>query len=89
MSDEHTPDPRDAGAPPVQDEPAATPPASPAVARFYACRWHKPADPAAPAYCTHRDVFPMAGATGFSAESWCVDCQYYKVKRVTRRPPFA
>ena len=88
MSDEHTPGPRDAGAPQAQDAPADTPPTHPAVARFFACRWHKPADPGVPAHCTHRDVLSMAGSTGFTAESWCIDCPHYKVKRITRRPPF-
>jgi len=89
MSDEHTSGPLDPGAPQAQETPAETPPSHPAVVRFYACRWHKPAEPGTPAYCTHRDVLSMAGSTGFSAESWCSDCPHYKVKRITRRPPFA
>jgi hypothetical protein len=28
----------------------------------------------------------MAGVQGFSADSWCGDCAYYKAKRVTRKP---
>ncbi len=67
----------------------AEPSVSPAVARFFSCRWHKAAETATSAYCTHRDVLSMAGVAGFSAESWCIDCPHYKVKRVTRRPPFA
>jgi hypothetical protein len=27
----------------------------------------------------------MAGVAGFSAESWCGDCAYYKAKRITRK----
>ena len=27
----------------------------------------------------------MAGKEGFSADSWCTDCAYYKAKRVMRK----
>lgn len=88
MSDEHTVDPYVVPAPVTAPEPEPQPPAiSAAWARFFACRWHKPAEAALPAHCTHRDVVSMAGATGFSADSWCPDCVSYKVKRVVRRPP--
>jgi hypothetical protein len=88
MSDQHNADPyevpaRDALA--ERDAPAL----SAALARFTGCRWHKPAEAAVPAHCTHRDVLSMAGATGFSAESWCPDCVHYKVKRIVRRPSFS
>jgi hypothetical protein len=88
MSDDHTADPYFVTAPDAIPEPG--PPAlSSAEARFLACRWHKPAETGTLAHCTHRDVLPMAGAAGFSAESWCADCAYFKVKRVVRRPaPF-
>jgi hypothetical protein len=86
MSDEHTVDPYDVPAPVTTPEPQA-PALTAAEARFVTCRWRKPADAGLPAHCTHRDVVPMAGATGFSADSWCSDCVYYKVKRVVRRPP--
>ena len=72
MSDEHTADPY--AAPErrtAQAAPAETPAVNAATARFFACRWHKPAEAGAPAHCTHRDVLSMAGATGFSADSWC------------------
>jgi hypothetical protein len=36
-------------------------------------------------FCTHRDVLPMAGKSGFSADSWCPDCQYFKVRRAPRK----
>jgi hypothetical protein len=58
---------------------------SPAVARFQSCRWRKPAEDGVPEHCGHRDVLPMAGVTGFNAESWCGDCAYYKARRVTRK----
>jgi hypothetical protein len=27
----------------------------------------------------------MAGIAGFSAESWCTDCAFYKAKRVPKK----
>jgi hypothetical protein len=62
--------------------PAAAEP-TPALARFHSCRWR--AQPDEGQYCTHRDVLPMAGKTGFVAESWCPDCQYFKVRRAPRK----
>ena len=38
-----------------------------------------------PDHCTHRDVLPMAGKEGFSADSWCTDCALYKAKRMPRK----
>jgi len=29
----------------------------------------------------------MAGTAGFAAESWCVDCAHYKVRRNPRKRP--
>ena len=57
-----------------------------AANRFQSCRWRKPAENGQPEHCGHRDVLPMAGVQGFSADSWCGDCAYYKAKRVTRKP---
>lgn len=62
-------------------------PVSPAVERFHACRWRKAAENGAPDHCTHRDVLPMAGTTGFVPESWCPDCVYFKAKRSPRKRP--
>jgi hypothetical protein len=56
-----------------------------AAERFQTCRWRKPAENGLPEHCGHRDVLPMAGVQGFSADSWCGDCPHYKAKRVTRR----
>jgi hypothetical protein len=53
--------------------------------RFQSCRWRKPAENGLPEHCSHRDVLPVAGVTGFNADSWCGDCTYYKARRVTRR----
>jgi len=67
---------------------AATPAPSEGQARFVSCRWQRAAEGDAPACCGHRDVLPMAGTTGFNPDSWCVDCEYYKVKRAPKaRPP--
>jgi hypothetical protein len=75
------------GAPATPDNgngaaPAAEGP-TPALARFHSCRWR--AQPDEGAYCTHRDVLPMAGKTGFNADSWCPDCAYFKVRRAPRK----
>ena len=29
----------------------------------------------------------MAGTTGFTPDSWCTDCAYYKAKRTPRKRP--
>jgi hypothetical protein len=62
-------------------------PPSPAQARFLSCRWRKAAEDGLPDHCTHRDVLPMAGVQGFTPESWCADCGYYKAKRTPRKRP--
>jgi len=59
--------------------------ASPAVARFRLCRWHATPEGGGVSYCSHRDVLPFAGMTGFSSEAWCPDCKFYKVRRLTRK----
>jgi hypothetical protein len=60
-------------------------PQSPAVERFLSCRWRKAAEDGVPEHCTHRDVLPLSGITGFAADSWCPDCAYYKAKRTPRK----
>ena len=60
-------------------------PVSAAVTRFQSCRWRKPTEDGIPDHCTHRDVLPMAGKEGFSADSWCSDCSLYKAKRMPRK----
>ncbi|MBA3270386.1 MAG: hypothetical protein H0T71_07705 [Acidobacteria bacterium] len=66
---------------------AATPAVSAATARFHSCRWRKaPSEEnTLPDHCTHRDVLPMAGTAGFSPDSWCTDCGFYKAKRTPRK----
>jgi hypothetical protein len=80
------------GQPPVPDvqrdaEPAATAPAapavSPAVEKFKSCRWR--CTPEDGEFCTHRDVLPFAGKEGFTAESWCPDCAFYKLRRTPKK----
>jgi hypothetical protein len=88
IDDTMFPDPHAPHAPNVAapEEPApAAPPASAAQVRFQSCRWRKPAEAGSAAYCTHRDVLPMAGTTGFNPDSWCPDCSFYKLRRVPRR----
>ncbi len=77
-----------AAAPAAATAPAVSPmsePVPPAVARFRSCRWRRPAENGSLECCDHRDVLPMAGTTGFSPESWCPDCQYYKLRRVPKK----
>jgi hypothetical protein len=72
---------------PPGDQPAAAPaPPQPAgLVRFNSCRWQQPAEEGNAAFCTHREVKPYAGTTGFDPEAWCVDCQYYKLRRVPKK----
>ncbi len=69
--------------------PAATSPAtsetSAAFVRFRSCRWHQPPESGSSEFCTHREVKPYAGTTGFDADAWCPDCQYYKLRRAPRK----
>jgi hypothetical protein len=76
MLDDPTLAPADAGTPA---------PVSPAMERFKSCRWRAQADQGTGDYCTHRDVLPMAGTTGFTADAWCPDCQFYKLRRTPKK----
>jgi len=82
-------DESDAPAPPPEtpapaDAPEAAP-SSPAVLRFKSCRWQQPAENGNAEFCTHREVKPYAGTTGFDADAWCADCAYYKLRRVPKK----
>ena len=68
-----------AGTPSVEEQPAA----SPAAERFRSCRWR--ATPDAGEFCTHRDVLPFAGKEGFNADSWCLECAFYKLRRTPKK----
>jgi hypothetical protein len=59
-------------------------PQTPAVAKFKTCRWRRPPEDG-PECCGHRDVLPMAGATGFDPEAWCPDCSFYKLRRTPKK----
>jgi hypothetical protein len=89
------PDPpsRDSGEPgptsndnrPEGTTPGTEQPVSAAQQKFLSCRWRKAAENGLPDHCGHRDVLPMAGATGFVSDSWCPDCAYFKAKRTPRK----
>ena len=76
---------------PARQEPSAPAPAtsdvpqSAAYVRFRSCRWMQPAENGNQEFCTHREVKPYAGTTGFDADAWCPDCQYYKLRRAPRK----
>ena len=72
-------------APDASAPPAAAAPLSPAFTRFGSCRWQQPAEDGNAAFCTHREVKPYAGTTGFDADAWCGDCQYYKLRRAPKK----
>jgi hypothetical protein len=66
-------------------EPTAEAPAqSVAMARFKTCRWRRPPDEGTEC-CGHRDVLPIAGATGFDPEAWCPECAFYKLRRTPKK----
>jgi hypothetical protein len=72
------------------DAPNAPEPTTPAAesagaARFKSCRWQQPAEGGNAEFCTHREVKPYAGTTGFDPEAWCVDCPHYKLRRVPKK----
>ena len=61
---------------------------SEALQRYHSCRWRKAPEESNPLdFCSHRDVQPMAGTTGFDAEAWCPDCAFYKVRRIPKKRP--
>ena len=62
-------------------------PQSGALVRFRSCRWMQPAENGNTAFCTHREVKPYAGMSGFDAEAWCPECQYYKLRRTPKKRP--
>ncbi len=60
-------------------------PASAAFVRFRSCRWMQPIEAGNQEFCTHREVKPYAGTTGFDADAWCPECQYYKLRRAPKK----
>ena len=75
--------PETAAAPPPADAPVA----SPAGTRFKSCRWR--ATPDQGEFCTHRDVLPFAGKEGFNADSWCLECAFYKLRRTPKKRDYS
>ena len=73
---------------PAEATPAVTSdqPQSAAFVRFRSCRWQQPKEEGHDTeFCTHREVKPYAGMQGFDAEAWCMDCQYYKLRRAPKK----
>jgi hypothetical protein len=69
---------------PADVQPSAdTPAQSAAVIKFKSCRWRRPPEDG-PECCGHRDVLPIAG-TSFNPDSWCPDCQFYKLRRTPKK----
>ena len=81
---------------PAPDTPAAAAEATPsaaapapavqpseAVLKFQSCRWRSDKDLGE--FCTHRDVLPFAGKEGFSADSWCPECAFFKLRRTPKK----
>jgi hypothetical protein len=60
-------------------------PQSASLVRFRSCRWMQPAENGNSEFCTHREVKPYAGTSGFDADAWCPDCQYYKLRRAPKK----
>ena len=78
-----------APAEPAPAEPEPAPAEDPALTRFTSCRWHATQDNGGAAYCSHRDVQPYAGKNGFNPQAWCIECEFFKVRRtVKKRNPF-
>ena len=74
-----------AGAPGVSSSAGDAKPQSNGFVRFTSCRWQQPAEDGREAFCTHREVKPYAGTSGFDADAWCVECQYYKLRRAPKK----
>ena len=73
-------------APHVEAVPAEAPAQeSAAFVRFRSCRWMQPIENGNSEFCTHREVKPYAGTSGFDADAWCPDCQYYKLRRAPKK----
>ena len=72
--------PATAPVPATSDNPQAA-----SLARFNSCRWQQPAENGNAAFCTHREVKPYAGTTGFDSDAWCPECQYYKLRRAPKK----
>jgi hypothetical protein len=88
QADGVAPAPADAPAAPQDTSVAMESPAAPesaSWARFRSCRWHQPKENGSSEFCTHREVKPYAGTSGFDADAWCPECQYYKLRRSPKK----
>ena len=47
----------------------------------------QPAENGSQEFCTHREVKPYAGTSGFDAEAWCPECQHFKLRRAPKKRP--
>jgi hypothetical protein len=89
--DRESPSPMSPGPSPGPSPAAPAPatsdvPESAAFVRFRSCRWQQPKDDSSSTeFCTHREVKPYAGTTGFDPNAWCTDCQYYKLRRAPKK----
>lgn len=70
---------------PAATEGVPSPAQSTGFVRFTSCRWQQPAEDGNAAFCTHREVKPYAGTTGFDPDAWCKDCEYYKLRRAPKK----
>ena len=80
-----SPGPTPPGTGAAADSPATEAPLSAGFARFASCRWQQPKEDGNAAFCTHREVKPLAGTAGFDADAWCPECQYYKLRRAPKK----
>jgi hypothetical protein len=72
---------------PEREAPARETPVDAALVRFRSCRWQQPAEAGNVDFCSHREVKPYAGTTGFDPSAWCPECQYYKLRRTPKKRP--
>ena len=83
---EDSPPPDSIADPALQPAPIDPVALSPAVLRFRSCRWRRaPEEGSTIDCCSHRDVLPMAGTTGFDPQAWCPDCGFYKLRRTPKK----
>ncbi len=83
-----SPAPADSPSPsPEQTAPGPEVQDAPAVTRFKSCRWR--CAPEDGEFCTHRDVLPFAGKNDFKADSWCLECSFYKLRRTPKKRDWA
>lgn len=86
FDDPPVPHPTELPVPEASPVPPTQTPVSLAVERFRSCRWRaQELEAGVEAFCTHRDVLPFAGKTGFDPGAWCPDCAFYKLRRTPKK----